>query len=103
MAAVALDPDLWRFTPTQIHWLDDLDAYIETALSWQRAGAAIAFYKERGVANAIREIVIVQVRSAGPIDSPAYDLALTEVEVRRRWERYWRSVRAATTSSPPGE
>ena len=32
LAMVALDPDLWRFTPTQIHSAVDLDAYIETAL-----------------------------------------------------------------------
>ena len=64
---------------------------------------AITFYKERGVANAIREIVIVQVQSARPIDSPAYDLGLTEDQVRARWERYWRSVRAATAASPTGE
>ena len=64
---------------------------------------AITFYRERGVANAIREIVIVQVRSATQIDSPAYDLGLTEDEVRARWERYWRSVRAPTTASPTGE
>jgi N-acetyltransferase len=43
LALVALDPELWRFTPTQIHSLDDLDAYIETALSWQEAGTAIPF------------------------------------------------------------
>jgi predicted pyridoxine 5'-phosphate oxidase superfamily flavin-nucleotide-binding protein len=64
---------------------------------------AITFYKERGVANAIREIVIVKVQSARPIDSPAYDLGLTEDEVRARWERYWHTVRAATTASPTGE
>lgn len=43
LAMVALDPELWRFTPTQIHSTDDLDAYIETALSWQKAGTAIPF------------------------------------------------------------
>ena len=43
LAMVALDSDLWRFTPTQIHSTDDLDAYIGTALSWQRAGTAIPF------------------------------------------------------------
>jgi predicted pyridoxine 5'-phosphate oxidase superfamily flavin-nucleotide-binding protein len=64
---------------------------------------AIAFYQERGVANAIREIVLVRVLSARPIDSPAYDLGLTEDEVRARWEGYWRSVRAATTASPTVE
>ena len=64
---------------------------------------AIAFYKERGVASAIREVVIVQVQSAKPIDSPAYDLGLTEDEVRARWERHWQTVRAGKTTSPTGE
>jgi predicted pyridoxine 5'-phosphate oxidase superfamily flavin-nucleotide-binding protein len=64
---------------------------------------AITFYKERGVANPIREIVIVQIQSARPIDSPAYDLGLTEDEVRARWEGYWRSIRAAATVSSTGE
>ena len=64
---------------------------------------AITFYKERGVANVIREIVIVQVQSARPIDSPSYDLGLTEDEVRAKWERYWRSVRDATTAPTTGE
>src|SRR5215471_18238829 len=45
---------------------------------------AIAFYTERGVASTIREIVMVRVQSAQPIDSPAYDLGLTEDEVRAR-------------------
>ncbi len=43
LVMVALDPDLWRFTPTQIHSAVDLDAYIETALRWQRAGTTIPF------------------------------------------------------------
>ena len=38
--------------------------------------------------SVIREIVMVRVESAQPIDSPAYDLGLTEDEVRARWERY---------------
>jgi predicted pyridoxine 5'-phosphate oxidase superfamily flavin-nucleotide-binding protein len=64
---------------------------------------AIAFYKDRGVASAIGEIVIVQVQRALPIDSPAYDLGLTEDEVRTRWVRYWNSLHGATTASPTGE
>ena len=43
LAKVAFDAVLWRFTPTQIHSHDDLDAYIETALSWQKAATAISF------------------------------------------------------------
>ena len=63
----------------------------------------IAFYRERGVTSAIREVVMVQVQSAQPIDSPAYDLGLTEDEVRARWEHYWQSVRAGKSASSTGE
>jgi RimJ/RimL family protein N-acetyltransferase len=43
LASVAIDRDLWRWTPTQIHSMTDLDAYIEAALSSQRAGTAMPF------------------------------------------------------------
>jgi predicted pyridoxine 5'-phosphate oxidase superfamily flavin-nucleotide-binding protein len=64
----------------------------------------IAFYKERGSrVDAIREVVIVRVQRAQPIDSPAYDLGLTEDEVRGRWERYFQALRTGKTTSPAGE
>jgi predicted O-methyltransferase YrrM/predicted pyridoxine 5'-phosphate oxidase superfamily flavin-nucleotide-binding protein len=47
--------------------------------------SAIAFYKQRGSRSKIREIVMVRVSSAHPIVSPAYDLGLTEDEVRAWW------------------
>jgi predicted pyridoxine 5'-phosphate oxidase superfamily flavin-nucleotide-binding protein len=65
---------------------------------------AIAFYRERGsTVSAIREIVMVRVHNVQPIDSPAYDLGLTEDEVRGRWERYYQALRAGKTTSPGGE
>ena len=64
---------------------------------------AIAFYRERGVTSAIREIVMIRVQDTQAIDSPAYDLGLTEDEVRARWERYWESLRAGKIASPTGE
>jgi len=65
---------------------------------------AIAFYKARGSrVEAIREVVLVQVQSAHPIDSPAYDLGFSEDEVRQRWECHFDSLRAGKTSSPTGE
>jgi predicted pyridoxine 5'-phosphate oxidase superfamily flavin-nucleotide-binding protein len=65
---------------------------------------AIAFYRERGSrVSAIREVVLVRVHDAQPIDSPAYDLGLSEEEVRGRWERYFRLLRAGKESSPVGE
>ena len=64
-------------------------------------GKVIAFYAERGSrVSAIREIVLVRVLTAQPIDSPAYDLGLTEEEVRARWEGYFESLREGKASSP---
>lgn len=60
---------------------------------------ALAFYRERGSQFAIREIVKIQVQTAQPIDSPAYDLGLTEEEVRDRMERHFQSLRAGRTTS----
>jgi hypothetical protein len=48
---------------------------------------------------AIREIVMIQVQTAQPIDSPAYDLGLSEEEVRDRMERHFQSLRAGRTTS----
>lgn len=59
----------------------------------------LAFYKERDSQFAIREIVMIQVQTAQPIDSPAYDLGLTEEEVRDRMERYFQSLRAGRSTS----
>ena len=63
----------------------------------------IAFYKGRGVASGIREVVMVRVQWAQPIDSPAYDLGATEAEVRARWDRHWQAVRDGKLASPTGE
>jgi predicted pyridoxine 5'-phosphate oxidase superfamily flavin-nucleotide-binding protein len=62
---------------------------------------AIAFYKARGsTVTAIREIVLVRVERAQPIDSPAYDTGLAEKDVRERWERYYDSLRVSRPASP---
>src|SRR5262245_44246823 len=54
---------------------------------------ALAFYRERGSQNAIREIVLIIVQPAQRIDSPAYDLGRTEEEVGGRWEQHFRAIR----------
>jgi predicted pyridoxine 5'-phosphate oxidase superfamily flavin-nucleotide-binding protein len=64
----------------------------------------IAFYRERGSqVSAIREVVMVRVERAQPIDSPVYDLGLSEGEVRARWERHFESVRAGKVTPATGE
>jgi hypothetical protein len=65
---------------------------------------AIAFYRARGSqVQMIREVVLIRVQSAHPIDSPAYDLGLTEDDVRARWDRHFQSLRSARSFRPPGE
>jgi predicted pyridoxine 5'-phosphate oxidase superfamily flavin-nucleotide-binding protein len=65
---------------------------------------AIAFYKQRGSRiDFIREIVLVRVHIALPVDSPAYDLGASEDEVRARWELHYRSLRASRRASPTAE
>ena len=56
---------------------------------------AIAFYQRRGSSvAAIREIVLVRIQFAQAVDSPAYDLGMSEDEIRARWERHYRSLQA---------
>jgi predicted pyridoxine 5'-phosphate oxidase superfamily flavin-nucleotide-binding protein len=63
----------------------------------------VSFYRERGVANPIQAVVLVRVRSAAALISPAYDLGLSEAEVRERWRRYWASLERGSAESPTGE
>jgi uncharacterized protein len=65
---------------------------------------ALGFYAKRGSqVSVIRELVLVRVHRAQPIDSPAYDLGLTEGEVRARWEGYFQSLRGGQPPVPGGE
>ena len=73
---------------------------IEAGVVYQKV---LAFYKERGVASGVREIVLVRVHSAQAIDSPAYDRGLTEEQVRARWDLHWEAVRAGKPGAPTDE
>ena len=43
LAAVAFDPDLWRWVPTQVTNRDELEAYVEEALDEQARGVSLPF------------------------------------------------------------
>jgi N-acetyltransferase len=43
LAAVGLDPSIWQWVPTPVTSIDEMRAYVETALREQRAGAALPF------------------------------------------------------------
>ncbi len=63
----------------------------------------VAFYRKRGVSSPIRHVVLVQVKRALPLVSPAYDSGATEAEVRARWEQYWSSMQQGSAPEPTGE
>jgi len=63
----------------------------------------LEFYRERGVANEIRTVVLVEVDRALPLASPAYDLGATQEEVRERWERHREALRRGEAGAPTGE
>ena len=48
---VALDPDLWRWTPTAVRTPDDLRAYVERALDEQRRGVSLPFVLRDGASG----------------------------------------------------
>jgi uncharacterized protein len=65
---------------------------------------AVEFYRERGTANPIRAVVLVEVERALPLTSPAYDLGATEEEVRGRWERRHEAIsRAGSARQRPSD
>jgi predicted pyridoxine 5'-phosphate oxidase superfamily flavin-nucleotide-binding protein len=64
---------------------------------------ALKFYRERGVFNRIRAVVMAEVERALPLTSPAYDLGATEEEVRERWERHREALLRGEGGAPTGE
>jgi hypothetical protein len=49
-------------------------------------------YRDAGLTNEIRAVVLIHVECALPLFSPAYDRGETEEQVKDRWRRYWRKL-----------
>jgi predicted pyridoxine 5'-phosphate oxidase superfamily flavin-nucleotide-binding protein len=64
---------------------------------------AVARFRQRGVVNSIRSVVVVTIESARPVASPDYDLGLSEAEVSRRWESHWSELRTRRQARPAAE
>jgi uncharacterized protein len=58
-----------------------------------------AFFAARGVLNPFREVVVVEVERALPVTSPAYDLGLSEAQIRAKWERHHEAVKRGSEES----
>lgn len=69
----------------------------------RRLEEAIAFYRRQGMKSPIRRVVLVRVKRALPLISPAYDGGATEEAIRAQWERYWHSVRAGEAPPPASD
>ena len=59
----------------------------------------MAFFRARGVSNPIREVVVITVEHALAVTSPAYDLGLSEAEIRARWEHHYEAVKRGAEES----
>ena len=49
----------------------------------------VTWYHGNGTTSPIRSVVLIKVMRALPLLSPAYDLEVTEAEVRARWQRHY--------------
>jgi RimJ/RimL family protein N-acetyltransferase len=43
LCAVGLDEEIWRWNPTPVRTSEEMTAYIETAIRWQKEGTALPF------------------------------------------------------------
>jgi RimJ/RimL family protein N-acetyltransferase len=87
LADVGLDPDLWRWTTSQVTNRDEMAAYVQAALAGQAAGSALPF-------------VTVEQSSGRIIGSTRYgniDLANRRVEIGWTWvARPWQRTAVNT-------
>ncbi len=82
LCAVGLDPELWRWTTSQVKTLDEMRRYVETALEWQRAGTALPF------ATLLRaEARVIGSTRFANIDRPNRRLEIGWTWIGRPWQR----------------
>jgi N-acetyltransferase len=87
LAAVGLDPELWRWIPTPVRTIEEMAGYIETALREQEQGASLPF-------------ALVERQTGIPIGSTRYgniDRTNRRVEIGWTWvAREWQRTAANT-------
>jgi predicted pyridoxine 5'-phosphate oxidase superfamily flavin-nucleotide-binding protein len=52
----------------------------------------LAARRARGAGSPLRSVVLVRVERALPVTSPAYDLGVSEAELRASWRRHWQAL-----------
>ena len=87
LAAVGLDPELWRWIPTPVRTVEEMAAYIATALREQAQGVSLPF-------------VLLEPRTERPIGSTRYgnvDRTNRRVEIGWTWvARAWQRTAVNT-------
>ena len=87
LAAVGLDPELWRWIPTPVRTIDEMAGYIETALREKEQGASLPF-------------ALVERQTGRPIGSTRYgniERINRRVEIGWTWvTREWQRTAANT-------
>ena len=61
----------------------------------------LAARRERGAENPVRAVVLMTVERALPLTSPAYDLGVSEDELRASWRRYWQTLWGPDEAAAP--
>jgi RimJ/RimL family protein N-acetyltransferase len=73
LAGIGLDPELWRWIPTGVASLEDMQAYVAKALEEQRRGVSLPF------------VILAQGRVAGSTRYGNIDLANRRLEIGWTW------------------
>ena len=73
LAGIGLDPELWRWIPTGVASLEDMQAYVAKALEEQRRGVSLPF------------VILEQGRVAGSTRYGNIDLANRRLEIGWTW------------------
>ena len=60
----------------------------------QKFEDGVAFMRKRGSKSEIKNIVLIEVITAAPLVSPAYDLGRTETDIVQQWENHFAQLRA---------
>lgn len=82
LCAVGLDRKLWRWTVAEILTPEDMHAYMQTALQWQRDGTALPFVTIEGVSGR----VVGSTRFMN-IDKPNRKVEIGSTWIAQPWQR----------------
>ena len=50
----------------------------------------ISHYKETGIKNTIKRVILVKIEKLSEVFSPLYDLGHTEEELKAKWKKYYK-------------